>query len=178
MDAQTLSAVSFTGHRPEKLPTGNFLHMVQSLLYAEIAEAISQGARTFYTGAARGVDLWAADIVLSFRQKHPELRLVCAVPFPEHGAGLTGAERYHLQTVLHAADERVTVSPAYARDCFRRRNRYLVEHCQRLIAVVADMQSGTGQTIRLAEKQGIDIRLITVGRAAEQLHPSNSFYQF
>lgn len=147
--------------------------MMQSLLYAEIEAAVSQGAVTFYTGAARGVDLWAADIVLMFRRKHPELRLICVLPYPEHGAGLCGADRYHLQTVLHAADERVTVCPAYSRDCFRRRNSYLVSHSQRLIAMVADMASGTGQTIRMAVRQGLDVRLLTIGDAAQRqkAHP-------
>lgn len=142
--------------------------MMQSLLYAEIEQAVSAGARTFYTGAARGVDLWAADIVLYFRRSCPDIRLVCALPYPEHGAGLRGEDRYHLQTVLHAADSRVTVSPSFARDCYRRRNAWLVAHSQRLIAMVSDMNSGTGQTIRMAEKRGLDIRLITVGRAVNQ----------
>ena len=109
----TAGTVCFSGHRPEKLPSGNFLHMMQSLLYAEIEGAYRRGARRFITGMAQGIDLWAAQCVLHLRQLDPDVRLICASPFPAHGSGLRGEARYHHMTVLHAADEVVQISPEY-----------------------------------------------------------------
>lgn len=168
-------AVCFTGHRPEKLPDGNLLHLLQSLLFTEVRAAVSQGADTFYCGMARGADLWAADAILYFKQQNPGLRLICAVPFPEHGKGLRGEERYHYLSILHAADDVVCVSPVYSCDCYRKRNAYMIGHSRRLIALVADMQSGTGQTIRMAERAGLEIRRISI-EAARVHKPTHSFF--
>ena len=161
MDRAEPYAVCFSGHRPEKLPKGNVLRIILSLLYSEIGDAIADGADTFYTGMAQGVDLWAAEMVLSFRQKYPSLRLIGASPYPQFGAGLTGEALYRYQTVLHAADEVIQVSPHYYKGVFRQRNQYMVSHSRRLIAIVMDMQSGTGQTLRMAKRAGLELRVIT-----------------
>lgn len=171
-------AVCFSGHRPEKLPTGTPLRMMQSLLYSEIAAAIRDGADTFYTGTARGVDLWAADMVLHFRKQNPAVRLVCVLPYAGQGAHLSGAARYHFMTVLHAADETVCICNSYQKDCFTRRNRYMVDHSRRLIALVADMRSGTGQTIRMAEKAGLELRVLSLALAKQQEKPAHEFFSF
>ena len=52
----------FTGHRPEKI--GIPEEMVIDLLDKAISEAIRAGYSTFISGMARGVDIWAAEIVL------------------------------------------------------------------------------------------------------------------
>ena len=170
--------VCFSGHRPEKLPRGNFLHMMQSLLYAEIEDAYQRGARRFLTGMAQGVDLWAADCVLHLRTYDPDVKLICANPFPMHGSGLRREARYHQMTVLHAADEVVQICPQYSTDCFRRRNAYMIEHSDCLIAMVSDMRSGTGQTIRMAKQKGLALRLITLDHALEysEHHTQRRYY--
>ncbi len=162
---KTPFAVCFTGHRPEKLPSGAAKRMLESLLYEEIRTAIADGADTFYSGMAQGVDIWAAEIVLTFRRQH-NLRLIAVRPFEEHGKELRGAELYRYESILHAADEIVAVCPQYHRGCYRQRNAYMVARSQRLIAVVTDMHSGTGQTIRMAEKQGLDIRRLMLEPAS------------
>ena len=171
-------AVCFSGHRPEKLPTGVTLRMLQSMLYSEIREAIADGADTFYTGTARGVDLWAAEIVLHFKKQNPALKLICVLPFAKQGAQLTGTARYRFMTVLNAADETVCISGQYQKNCYARRNRYMIEHSRRLIALVADMHSGTGQTIRMAEKAGLELRVLSVELAKQQEKPAHEFFSF
>ena len=171
-------AVCFSGHRPEKLPTGTTLRMLQSLLYSEIRTAILDGADTFYTGTARGVDLWAAEIVLHFRKQNPALKLICVLPFAKQGAQLTGTARYRFKTVLNAADEIVCICDQYQKNCYARRNRYMIEHSRRLIALVADMHSGTGQTIRMAEKAGLELRVLSLALARQQETPAHEFFSF
>ena len=56
----------FTGHRPEKLGMPE-TEVVESLK-KEIRTAIADGFQTFISGMARGVDLWAAEIVLALRE--------------------------------------------------------------------------------------------------------------
>ena len=55
----------FTGHRPEKI--GIPLGTVIALLDKAISEAIQSGYSTFISGMARGVEIWAAEIVLKYR---------------------------------------------------------------------------------------------------------------
>ncbi|MBQ8922761.1 MAG: DUF1273 family protein [Oscillospiraceae bacterium] len=161
-------AVCFSGHRPEKLPEGDALRMLLSLLYREIENAARDGATVFYSGCAPGIDLWAADMVLMQRSSNPALKLVCVLPFPEQGNTLRGDTRYHYETVLRAADRIETVGPHYYRGCYQARNQYLVMHSSRLIAVVTDMKSGTGQTIRIAERAGVKTRIVNLAAAAAQ----------
>jgi uncharacterized phage-like protein YoqJ len=154
-------AVCFSGHRPEKLPNGSLLHVLQSLLFQEILNALHDGARTFYCGMAQGTDLFAADMVLLLQHEHPEIRLIAVRPFPSHGAKLTGDDRYHYHAVLRAADSIVTVCPQYQKDAFRKRNAYMVSHSDRLIALMTVPHSGTAMTVRMAQEKGLEIRQIS-----------------
>ena len=69
----------FTGHRPEKL--GMPEAKVVEGLKKEIRTAIADGFQTFISGMARGVDLWAAEIVLILRDEGAAIRLICASPY-------------------------------------------------------------------------------------------------
>ena len=70
---------AFTGHRPEKLLGKEAFVIVE--LRKEIIEAIADGYTTFITGCSRGVDLWAADIIIHLRRYNPELKLIGVIPF-------------------------------------------------------------------------------------------------
>ena len=43
-----------------------------------------------------------------------------------------------------------------------KRNEFMVNNSSRLIAAVSDYRSGSGQTVRMALKQGLDIRYIDI----------------
>ena len=68
-------AVCFTGHRPERLDMAE--NKVQEWLETQIRNAIDDGYTDFISGMQRGVDLWAAEIVLKIREemKVKEIRL-------------------------------------------------------------------------------------------------------
>ena len=69
----------FSGHRPEKL--GASKETVINGLKKEIRSAIADGFQTFISGMARGVDIWAAEIVLALRDEGAAVRLICASPY-------------------------------------------------------------------------------------------------
>lgn len=171
-------SVCISGHRPEKLPKGVPLRMIQSLLYSEISKAVAEGAETFYCGMARGVDLWAADIILHLRKQYPQVKLICVLPFRDRIRHLRGDVRYHVMTVLNAADEVVALSEQYYRGCYRDRNAYMVQHSQWLIAVIGDRQSGTGQTVRMAERAGLSLHLISTEDIMQQNEPAHEYFSF
>lgn len=159
--------VCFTGHRPEKLPgygdaDNSILNMLKSMLYYRIYMAAQSGYEYFISGLARGVDLWAAAAVIDIKQKFPDIKLVCAKPFPEHGGNFKGTDLWNLNNVLEKADDIICVSGCYSKDCYRMRNCYMVDNSSCLIAVVDNYKSGTGQTISYARKKGLDVSIIKV----------------
>ena len=133
---------------------------LKSILYKEIYDSINDGYTIFITGCARGVDMWAAQTVIEFRRKNPSVKLVCAKPYPEYGEKFSGIDRWNYNTIIEQADEIVDVSPEFNKKCMETRNKYMVDRSQKLIAVVSNRISGTGQTINYAHKNGIEVRII------------------
>ena len=60
----------FTGHRPEKLKRNET--QVKEALERAIEAAVSRGFTHFISGMARGVDLWAAQLVLELKKQNPD----------------------------------------------------------------------------------------------------------
>ncbi len=164
--------VCFSGHRPHKLITGGaspekVLPVIQSMLYFEITEAIKDGYENFISGMAAGVDLWAARFVLALKNKHPHIKLICAVPYEGQSNNLRGEDLFEYTTIINAASEVITLSESYHRDCFRKRNQFMVDNSSRLIAVVSNYHSGTGQTINYARKNSLDLHIIDAAKCCE-----------
>lgn len=71
--------VAVSGHRPETI-VGKEARIIVELRKA-IEKAIEDGYTIFLSGMSRGVDLWAADIVIELRRYNKDLKLVCVIPF-------------------------------------------------------------------------------------------------
>lgn len=151
---------AFTGHRPEKIIGYEGRIIVE--LRKEILNAISDGYRVFLTGMSKGVDLWAADIVIELRRYNKDLKLMCVIPFEGMEDNWPVDWKKHYNMVLKRADWVQVLSDRYSQDVYQRRNQWLVTHSSRLIAVFNGEPSGTGNTIRYAQEQGIPIHMIEV----------------
>lgn len=151
--------VCFSGHRPEKLPGGGKegsaeTAFIKNLLRCRIEESIGEGYTVFYSGVARGIDLWAAQIVTELRETNPEIRLVCVKPVENQGHNFPEDDRRLYNSLIEKADSVVCTSAEYSRSCYAVRNRYMVDNAAKLIAFVNNYRSGTGQTINYARKLG------------------------
>ena len=145
----------FTGHRPEKL-TRTEKDIVRDL-EKEIRQAIADGLSVFITGMARGVDIWAAQIVLSLRNSGYDIKLVCACPYDGFESGWSKDWQKQYKEILAAADYVKYVCEGYSRSCFQIRNEWMVNHAARVIAVFNGEKSGTKNTIDYAAKAGIPV---------------------
>lgn len=162
-------AVCFSGHRPEKLPDGGdisspVMGVIKSLLHQEIAAAIDDGYTCFITGLARGIDLIAGELTLEFKRNDPRIELVAAVPYRAQPKNFHSYEKFVYGCILNEAADIIYVSEEYSKGCMQKRNRFMIDNSSRLIAAVDSYKSGTGQTIRLAEKAGIEVRVINVAQ--------------
>jgi len=128
--------------------------LVIERLNAAIREALEQGYTTFLSGASKGVDLWAGELVLQHRVSRPEIRLICAVPFPGFGLHWRDGWTDRFNYVLQASDCVEYICKASSRSAYQRRNEWLVDHSSRLIAAYTGASGGTRNTIDYAKRQG------------------------
>ena len=147
--------VCFTGHRPEKLNKSE-AEIVASL-EREICAAITEGFQTFISGMARGVDIWAAEVVLRLRDNGAPIHLIAASPYPGFERAWSPAWQSRYASALAGADIVRFISPQYARGCFQRRNEWMVDHAGRVIAVFNGEKGGTKNTIAYAERQHVPV---------------------
>lgn len=148
----------FTGHRPEKLGVSEAV--VVAGLKKEIRTAIADGFQTFISGMARGVDLWAADIVLSLRDEGAAIRLICASPYRGFEVRWSQEWQERYRWVMEMADLVRFICPGYSRDCFQRRNEWMVDHSARVIAAYNGQPSGTRNTVVYASEQEVPVKNI------------------
>lgn len=144
----------FTGHRPEKLNMSEKEDI--SWLDAEIRQAIKDGFVTFISGMARGVDIWAAEIVLRLRDAGAPIHLICASPFEGFEKSWSEEWKKRYQGVLAAADIVKYVCKGYSRACFQIRNEWMVDRSARVIAVYNGGPGGTKNTLEYAKKHNVE----------------------
>ena len=153
-----LHRVCFTGHRPEKLR--RIKPEIVKDLKKEILQATDEGFNVFISGMARGVDIWAAEIVLQLRADGKNVRLICACPYKGFEENWNIYWRLKYKSVLKEADYVKYVCPEYSRGCFQIRNEWMVDHSAKVIAVFNGEKGGTANTVKYASLKGLQISFI------------------
>ena len=152
----------FTGHRPAKLPWGYNEQDPRCVKLKErIADAVllayQEGYRHFLCGMAQGCDLYFCEVVLALRTRHPEITVEAAIPCPTQADGWSAAQRERYRRILEQCDYETMVQEHYTRECMQRRNRYMVDHSDLLIALHDGLPGGTRYTIEYALRRGVNI---------------------
>lgn len=105
---------------------------------------------------ARGVDIWAAEIVLRLRDAGAPIHLICASPFEGFEKSWSEEWKKRYQGVLAAADIVKYVCKGYSRACFQIRNEWMVDRSARVIAVYNGGPGGTKNTLEYAKKHNVE----------------------
>ena len=148
-----------TGHR--SIPAEQLGH-VKISLEQEIDRAISDGFTCFIAGFADGVDLLFAEIVAERIAKNPALKLIAAIPYRRRLDTLKKSERTN--KLINLCAEIYIVAEEYHPSVYVKRNRYMVERSDRVIAVYDGREKGgTAGMIRLTHKMKKELREIAVG---------------
>ena len=149
--------VSFTGHRPEKLPYFSeddpLCVDLKQRLKTQIEKLINEGADCFFSGMARGVDMWCAEIVLELKQKYPEITLTAVIPCKTQSNSWSGDSKIRYEKILKSCSKIIYTSEIYDKTCMLKRDRALVELCDVLVAVFDGTKGGTKYTVDYAEKK-------------------------
>lgn len=151
-------SICFTGHRSLSENTA----LLQDTLCKQLERLIADGVTDFYAGGALGFDMLAEQTVLQLRDRYPQIHLHLVFPcaFVEQTKKWSATDKQEYQRILSLADSAEFVSERYYNGCMKDRNAKLVE----LASVgcvcywnTANYRSGTAQTVRMAEKQGLPI---------------------
>ena len=145
-----------SGHR--EIPADQ-LERMERAAEGELLAAANDGYRDFFCGFARGADLLFARIAARSFAGRPDLRLIAVIPFRGRLESLRRDPA--TQSLLSACADVLVLSEGYHPGVYARRNRFMVEHSGRLIALYDGRpDGGTAGTVRLAEQMGLEIRKI------------------
>ena len=147
----------FTGHRPEQIPPQH-VDAIHWRLREQIERAVRDGYTHFISGMSRGIDLYAARIVLDFKEEHPSIRLEAAVPCLGQSDRWSAEDRRVYSELLARCDVVTCLSRTYTKNCMILRNDYMVKHSARVIAYYNGSETGgTAATVKMAQRAGIEL---------------------
>lgn len=156
----------FTGHRPQNLPFGfneydSRCLKLRELLRQQIYEKVRfQKIKIFLTGMALGTDTFAAEIVLELKKKLADISLVAVLPCASQTLKWRKEDVIRYEKLLKRCDDVVLVQQQYTHDCMNRRNKYMVEHSDCVIAVWNGTGGGTGNTIKFAIERKLPVTVL------------------
>jgi uncharacterized phage-like protein YoqJ len=143
--------LAITGHRPDKL--GGYSERVATALRGfaidEMSRYVGQGDFRVYVGMAIGFDqaiAWACG----------ELRIpfVACIPCDNHDAKWSPSMQGRSRLLLERADQVVVVSPGpYAVWKMQKRNEFMVDNADELLALWNGSSGGTANCVRYAERR-------------------------
>lgn len=137
----------FTGHRQLEKDFN-----VDALDRA-IEDFIQKGVRYFYNGMAQGFDLLAAERVLTMKEKYPQIKLIACIPFYGQERSMNNLDKQRYVHILKKADEQRLISYHYTKFCYMKRNQYMVDESDCMIAYLREKKGGTYNTVLYYEKK-------------------------
>lgn len=140
--------VTFCGHS-----TVYPLDLVQRWLHEVIEGLIVRGARKFYLGGYGTFDQMAAAAVWEQKRTHPEITSVLVLPYLDRKVSATEYD-YTTYPPLENVPRRFAIS---------RRNRWMVDNSDILVAFVTHDWGGAATTLKYAERKKKEIIRYTEG---------------
>ncbi len=130
--------VTFCGHREVQEP-----EKVQKWLCETVAELIREGADCFYLGGYGQFDTMAANVVQELKQEYPHIQSVLVLPYLDREYD-TSAYDESIYPPLEHVLKRYAIS---------RRNEYMVDAADTVVAYVVYGFGGARNTLRYAERK-------------------------
>ena len=147
---EKIKSVAFTGHRETKI------NEVENLLNT-LVSLIERGARVFYCGMAKGFDLFAAECVLSLKETYPDISLIACIPCYGQEKAYSEADKKRYVQILSKTTQNILVSENYFKGCMQKRNRYMADRADVLVAHLKKDAGGTAYTVNYFLKKNKEI---------------------
>ena len=161
----TYKRCAFTGYRPAKMPFGYDetdprCIEFKARLRDTIETLISEGFAHFISGGALGMDMFAAEAVVDLKEMYPWIILEMVSPFDAQADRWNDEYRMRHDQLFTSADIVTATGHEYTKACMFRRNRYLVENADLLLAAYDGQPGGTAMTVQYAIDVGIQVELL------------------
>ena len=91
---------------------------------------------------------------------HPQITLECAIPYERQAVRWPEALRNRYFSIAERCDQETMLQRQYTPDCLRKRNQYMVDHADIILAVWNSSPSGTGQTVWYARETGKPVWIV------------------
>lgn len=165
-----MNTCAIIGHRPTRFrfkyqENNTGCKRLKKRLHDQFISLYNKGVRRFLIGGSLGVDIWSGEILLELK-KQPEysnIELVLVLPHPGHDARWDQRSKARLAFLLAHCAEHMTAGTRADAESYYKRNHYIVDHADCLLAVYDNdrtVRNETGQVVQYAEKKGKSIILI------------------
>lgn len=138
----------FTGHRAMSMAEQK---QIFPILTQKISEAMEQGVTVFRNGGALGFDTLSALSVLKLKENHSQIKLFIDVPHRGQSDHWKKFDRDVYEYIISHADEVTYVSQNYQKGCMQKRNRFMVDRSDLVIAYIRKTSGGSYYTACYAE---------------------------
>ncbi len=146
----------FSGHRKLSIEQKQ-IAVIGLVGFIDIA--IGKGYTKFISGFAEGTDLIAANIIAKNKIRNKNLTLEAAIPYQKR----LQSKGEDFQKLLTKCSDINILQDEYSPDCFFKRDRYMVDNSDLLIAVWDGRKhGGTYYTINYAKKCDKEIKIIPI----------------
>ena len=155
-------ACAFTGHRAAKLPWGYreddpACRELKQRLHDAVYALYDEGCRRFYCGMANGCDMYFCEAVMELRAQRPDVTIEAVIPWEGQASRWGDNLRRRYDRLVSECDYQTLVQTHYSPDCMMRRNHYMVDHADVLLAVYNGKSGGTRSTMLYAMRRGLQI---------------------
>jgi uncharacterized phage-like protein YoqJ len=150
--------IAFTGHRPKDLPLNSESWIrvaLENAVDVQIRKAKEKGEIVeFFTGMAIGVDQIAAEICIKKRKKGEPVKVHAAIPFKGQQWKWSQQAQRQYNELLSLCDEVHVVCEKSSVVAFHKRNEYMVNNSEKVVAVWTGKETGgTASCIEYAKKR-------------------------
>ncbi len=165
-----MNSCAVTGHRPTRFrfkykENNTGCKRLKKRLHDQFITLYGQGVRRFLIGGSLSVDIWSGETLLELKKQpeYADIELVIVLPHPGHDDRWDERSKARIRFLLKHCAERITVGMQDNAESYSRRDRYMIDHSDCLLAVYDNdrtIRSETGQTVRYAERLGKPVILI------------------
>lgn len=152
MDNKKAITCTISGDPIDQFPFGLDEHaqlctVIKKDLRDSILKSIGQGMKEFYTNCEIGVPLWAAEILVSLKEKH-QIKINIAVPYENQHVKWSPEYRDRYFRVHESADKVTLIDYHYTDKSYIQADTYMIDNSKYLIYYGKDTSSFICQPAR------------------------------
>ena len=107
------------------------------------------------------MDMFASETVIDLKRDYPWIILEIACPFDGQASKWSREYQNRYYRLMREADITTHIGHEYTRSCMFRRNRYMVDNANLLLAAYDGQPGGTAMTVEYAENTGVPVKMIS-----------------